>query len=288
MGFHNDSVILGDEHGKVYSFSDLETKEKSLVTNLTGEVTCIDIKNNIIAISGEQANPVLVVDTNIKSLDPGHNGGVLSINISPNLQYVATIGFDGKLHIYDVNTKENLHVVEVVRSIKGKSLQLLQGDWSPDSSSYGIPGDMAFRYLFNKNGVWKYEPSNVVCQNNISIIKWVYAKIIVTSSLDKKIRVWNLEKDKSIHTIELGEITSSLAIFNKYIVVGTFDGKVEVYKDIEWGVKEVPVVLPELEETKEKESKDKASKYWFERSLGVLPQEPLVPVMTDASNSILY
>ncbi|CAG9335621.1 WDHD1 [Blepharisma stoltei] len=291
LGFYNNSLILGDSEGKVYSINNLETKEKSLVASLTGEVTCISVRENLIAISGEQSSPLIVADNSIKTLEPGHNGGVMSVSISPNLAYLSSMGYDGKLKIFDTQTKENVYALDVVRPLKGATQQMLQGDWSPDSSSYAIPGDMVFSFICLKNGSWKYEPTKIVCNNNISIIKWPFPNTLVTASLEKKIRIWNIEKSKCLQIIDSPEMPCSLLIFNRNLIAASFDGKVEVYNNVEWGIKEIEEKEATIEVSEGKNADDKEedeNKYFFQRAIGAFPQEPIASAITDTSYAILF
>jgi len=107
----------------------------------------------------------------------------------------------------------------------------------------------------------------------------------VSVSLDGKMRVWDTRKDKCLKSIQVGGI-NSVWVNGGEVTIGRHDGSVD---KIEVKTKTQALVEESAPSTKSAEEKPtEEESYWFEKTIGMLPQETVVQSETEIDQVVLF
>lgn len=207
---------------------------------------------------------------------------VVYVTISPDLRHIAAITQDGYLHLYsDQKIVKKLQLVG--KKITESNLEQFLFEFSPDSKSLGLPGDLMFRYL--ECPEFKYTPTTLACSKNISIVRWPLEKIVIVACIDYSIKVLDLNDEKITMTFTASSNPWDFIYTNESIIVAVTN-KEEIIKNVKL-VKQIEPLEEEEVDHGEKEEKN-LEKQLFDRTLGIYPQEPIVPEDAEKSPVVLF
>ena len=279
FAFSSQGFIIGFDTGRVFRAHDLAEIESNLLASLLGRVNSIFARDDLVAAAGLQENIQVIQGNMEKSLRINRGSAILTVTISPNKVHVAAIAEDG--HLYFFSNLELKYSNQVcLKKITNNTLERFICDFSPDSSKLGIPGDMLLRCI-ESSKVYYFE-TQICKKSNISIIKWPTASITILACIDNTITVNDIEKDSVLYTFSL---SSSIWDFIYYEnrVIAAYGEKVEIFKD-------VVLEKPEIDDDSEKSDlpEKEAEKQLFDRTIGVYPQEPIMPVIDDKAFCVLF
>ena len=284
MACNSSGIIIGDSLGEVYILNSITSTERKFLTKVQGKVNSVVARGNLVVVAGNQENLVIVEGTEEKHIQEGNRASILTVSISPNTKNIASIGFDGWIYLY-VDFKL-VKKTQITSKIKENTLEQFLGEFSPDSSCFALPGDLVFNYL--QGPEWKYIPTRLACKQNISIIRWPLKNTLITASIDYQLKIWDIENCEIIQSFTLSSNAWDFLYTGKAIFVA-LTGKNELFTDIK--LQKITEILKEEEPSSEKNEKNEENETdnaLFERTLGIYPQEPIIPINPDKSISVLF
>lgn len=271
-------LLLGDSEGAVYSVEDGPV----LLAKCSGFVNSLTARETLIAVAADQEFPVVIRDRKEITMNDGHKGGVVSVMLSEDLAVLCSLGYDGHANIYEITSKERLLRLNVNAPLKESSRLRMLGD--SHLNCFGLPGDMAFRYL--KGPHWKYEPTTVVTKQEISIVKWVSEFILVTVDLSNTIRVWDMDLERCLGTFPASSTISDLQVAGGTLYYIDCDSEIHVISDSQIPLAEAPEV--EDSEHPQCPRPQEESNEFFDKVIGAFPQDALPPPSLEDSSTLSW
>ena len=134
-----------------------------------------------------------------------HDGSVKNAAVDPHCEYLATTGCDGALKVTKI-AKNDSKLVQThkisKKTVTPASNQWLGLAWSPSSGDYlYYGGDNQLGYLSRADSFSKKQVLPQIShgpKGDISLVRAVSEKCIVTAGLDKYVKVWHLPEGPGV------------------------------------------------------------------------------------------
>lgn len=107
------SLLLGNSRGSIFLFDVLSQKQTEVFARHSAAVLCLQAIGTNTFISGSLDTTIRIWDDRQKAeaiVLKGHNGAVLSVNVSPDDQWVASGSEDGTVRIWDLSSVKILNI----------------------------------------------------------------------------------------------------------------------------------------------------------------------------------
>jgi Minichromosome loss protein, Mcl1, middle region len=276
---------LGDALGEVFTLASITSARRQFLTKVQGRVNTVYSRGNTTAVGGNQETLVVLENELEKQVYEGNKASILNVSISPSGSFISVISQDGWLYIY--SDYKLVKKSQISSKIKDDALEQFIGEFSPDGTKFGIPGDFVFRYLESPD--WKYNTTTISCSKNISIVRWASNSHILTASLDNCIRLWNIFEDNQVLQQHFISSMPWDMIYTGDSLIVAMTNSHEIIKNIK-----IPAFCQEVQVKNESEADSvekeelRIDKSFFDKVIGVYPQESIAPGISDKSFSILF
>ncbi|KAJ1729167.1 DNA polymerase alpha accessory factor Mcl1 [Coemansia biformis] len=212
-------LVSGDEEGMVYSF-DLGAPASPGAGQLSAEPSGTVLRSTLpardVSISGNERQVAIATDdekiTVVSLLDmallhtlAGHRGSVNSVSYSPDSAYLASVGCNGTVRVWDMR-EDDPSCVSVTHKMAyvcepGSSMEQSKSRWSPDGRHIAVPcGDHAIKLV--ERGSWEVAAElGGKHTKMITHVSWsANSKYIASVGLDSQAVVWDVGARKAIQS----------------------------------------------------------------------------------------
>jgi hypothetical protein len=280
FAFSPEGFIIAFESFRIFKSPDLQEIENNLLISLLGKVNSISVQDKMIAAAGHQENIQVIVENMEKSLRINRGSIIHSVVISPNKKHVAAFADDGRLYFFSDLELKKSDQIRISRRVSEETLERFIFEFSPDSSRLGLSGDIHVNLMMSSSA--EFKKTNLVKKSNISILRWPKLDMTITACVDNVITVNDMINENELRIFTPTAQVWDFLFYDEKIVVAAGQ-QVEVFKDVR-------LEIPQDEDESQKSEKVEKNpeKELFDRTIGVYPQDPVVPVNDDKSFSILF
>ena len=263
IAFSSDKNMLAySQSSSVYLVKNLSSiSESILVTSFISPISKIlfyDKLDYLIAISEDDDIHI----TNISSLSTykyktQHEGSVKDFQISPNKGLLVTSGCDGNIIIVDIN---NIFGYNVLRKIKISAKVSFESEQRlglsiNEENLCAVGGNIVLKWIDLTNTDYKINSeSQISHKNDISQVKWLNSKNLITLDISNNIKCWNYQSKTLLYTFEHNETILRLEYDNIVRVLIFIDkaGSLNVSQSLEFKEKSVNSIYDKIPEATNK------------------------------------
>ena len=284
-------VYAGDVDGNVWEWADNHKKE---LFQQEFAVVDLAIIGGVLAAATEDSHPLLYRAEEVIRLEPPHKGSVMSVTLSKGALYLASIGYDGRLMIYDLHTRSRKVRFQICRKRHEDSEEKLKGSWSPDGTSLMVPGDLMLRIV--KTTDWQLLDTSLSTDTPIIALQCIDMQKVAGYSQNGSVFVWDVENKCKLQEINTEKRISDLITTNTDIVCASYEGIVYFYpSNFQIDTKNAPKIDSEaIVSDKNSDKSDKSDSEsaeeisYFDACIGVLPQKSMPEPEEDAEGKVLF
>lgn len=284
------TVYAGDVDGTVWEW--VENSKKELFRQEFA-VQDLDAVGGVIAAATEDPHPLLYRTGQVERLEPPHKGPVMSVSLSKGAIYLASIGYDGRLGIYDLQSGSRITRFQICRKQHEDSEEKLKAGWSPDGTALLVPGQTILRTVRSTD--WQLLDSTLAATAPIITLKWVNMNTAAGYSKDGMVFVWDVMQLCKVAEIHTEKHISDLVVMERDIVYASYEGIVYFWKHSQQSGPKADGTQAETLETEEKgeesekpEEEDSETINYFDSCIGVFPQKTLPAPEEDEEGTTLH
>lgn len=284
------TVYVGDVDGTVWEWAENTKKE---LFRQEFAVQDLDAVGGVIATATEDPHPLLYRTGKVEKLEPPHKGPVMSVSLSKGAVYLASIGYDGRMGIYDLQSGSRITRFQICKRQHDDCEEKLKAGWSPDGTTLLVPGQAILRTVRSPD--WQLLDSTLAATAPIIALKWVDMDTAAGYSKDGMVFVWDVVHFRKVAEMQTEKHISDLLVTEKDIVYASYEGIVYFWKNSQQsglkanGAQEEALKAEEKDEESEKsEEEDSEPINYFDSCIGVLPQKALPAFEEDEEDKVLH
>ncbi|KAJ2156801.1 DNA polymerase alpha accessory factor Mcl1 [Coemansia sp. RSA 552] len=219
LAVSRNKIVSGDEEGTVFSFDvdaaalassgriSIEPSGTVLRSTLPARDVSISSSERLVAIAtdDESISVVSLLDMAPVHTLTGHRGSVNSVCFSPDAAYLASVGCNGTVRIWDMRGDEPGCVSVMHREAyvcePGSSAEQSKARWSPDGRLVAVPGpDHSIKLV--ERGSWTVSAVlGVKHTKMVTHVSWSSnSRYLASVGLDAQVAVWDVAARTAILT----------------------------------------------------------------------------------------
>lgn len=148
------------------------------------------------------------IDGSIARVLKGHRGSITRIAFDPNSEYLASVGSDGTVIIWELQSGTKINTLNNVAPVTPSDFSTLTAlGWSPDGEMLAVSGLKNDVVMYDRDTAEKLftlrgDHTEPVCFLTFS----PNGKYVATSGLDRQVLIWDVAKKQDIERQKFDEI----------------------------------------------------------------------------------
>ncbi|ORX67586.1 WD40 repeat-like protein [Linderina pennispora] len=211
LAVSKNKILSGDEEGVILSFDvssrdplSIEPSGSVLRSALSARDLSISSSERQVAVAAddEVVRIVSLLDMSLLHSLQGHRAPVTSVSFSPDSVFLASVGCDGSLRVWDMRDDPAcVHIDNKITYVcePGNSMAQTKARWSPDGRLLAVPcNDNGIRLI--ERNTWEVLASLAgVHTKQVTCLAWSgNGRYVASVALDNKAVVWDVQARKAI------------------------------------------------------------------------------------------
>ncbi|KAJ2777545.1 DNA polymerase alpha accessory factor Mcl1 [Coemansia interrupta] len=206
-------IVTGDEEGVVLSFdahNGVHASGTVLRSALPARDVSISASERLVAVSGDDdaVRVVSLVDMGVQHVLEGHRTAVSSAALAPDAAFVAAVGCDSTVRVWDV--RGDATCVQVLRKLAytcepGVALRQTKARWSPDGSAFAVAGEGHAVRVVARNSWAVAGELGGEHTDMVTCVAWSGSgRYVASVALDGVVAVWDVQARRAVATRRTG------------------------------------------------------------------------------------
>ncbi|KAJ1932820.1 DNA polymerase alpha accessory factor Mcl1, partial [Linderina macrospora] len=213
LAVSKNKILSGDEEGVVLSFDvssheplSVEPSGSVLRSALSARDLSISSSERQVAVAADDdvVRVVSLLDMSLLHSLQGHRAAVTSVSFSPDSTFLASVGCDGALRVWDMRDDPAcVHVDNKITYVcePGNSLAQTKARWSPDGRYLAVVSSDHGIKLIERNS-WEVQASlGGAHTKQVTCLAWsANGRYMASVGLDNKVVVWDVQARTAVLT----------------------------------------------------------------------------------------